>query len=162
MKKLVMQKNIINNWYGNSLSENSEKSKNSNYMNLLSIDATSIMGYLEISKINVNLPIYHGSNKSVLQVGIGHLEGSSLPVEGDSTHVVLAGHTGLSSARLLSDLDKMEKGDNFNINVLNKIYSYEVDKISVVDPSDTEQLKIEEGRNLVTLVTCTPVRSKYT
>lgn len=138
------------------LEENSENTKNNNYNELLSLDKSGIMGYLKIDKINVKLPIYHGTGSSVLQKGIGHLEGSSLPVLGKSTHTVLSGHTGLPSSKLLTDLDKLQIGDVFRIDVLNQVYTYEVDQILVVDPEETEYLEIVDDKQYATLITCTP------
>lgn len=138
------------------LEENSENAKNNNYNELLSLDKSGIMGYLKIDKINVKLPIYHGTSSSVLQKGIGHLDGSSLPVSGESTHTVLSGHTGLPSSKLLTDLDKLELGDTFQIDVLNQVYTYEVDQILVVEPEEMEHLEIVSGKQYVTLITCTP------
>lgn len=128
----------------------------SNYENLLNISDNGVMGYIEIAKIGVNLPIYHGTDESVLQVAVGHLEWSSLPIGGESTHCVLSGHRGLPSAKLFTNLDKMAEGDVFVLRVLNEVYTYEVDKILIVEPSDTDALLIENGKDLCTLVTCTP------
>lgn len=116
----------------------------------------AVMGYVTIPKINVSLPVYHSTDPSVLMVGLGHLEGSALPVGGPSTHCVLSGHTGMSNAVLLSDLDQMRVGDNFYLHVLNEVRTYEVDKITVVLPNEVEDLMIEDGQDLCTLVTCTP------
>lgn len=143
---------------GNNLATNNENIKNTNYKNLLSLDSTGIMGYLYISKIDVKLPIYHGTDDSTLQVGLGHFEGSSLPVEGQSTHSIIVGHTGLSSAKLLTDLIKMEIGDSFEIAVLNKKYTYEVDQILIVKPDETEALEIVPNAQYATIITCTPYR----
>lgn len=140
----------------NTLEENTERAEERGYYNLLSLDDSGIMGYLEINKINVKLPIFHGSEKSVLQNGIGHMKGTSLPVENVSSHIVLAGHTGLPSAKLLTDLNKMEIGDIFEIGVLKYKFIYEVDQILVVEPNNTENLEIENGQQFATLVTCTP------
>lgn len=126
------------------------------YENLLDVTDTGIMAYVEIPKIDVLLPIYHGTDEGILQVAIGHLPGSSLPVGGPSTHSVISGHRGLPSARLFTDLDKMKYGDIFFINVLNKKHAYEVDKIEVINPDEVQNLKIEKGRDYCTLLTCTP------
>lgn len=126
------------------------------YESLLDISGTGIMGYIEIPKIDCSLPIYHGTDEGALQIAIGHLEGSSLPVGGKSTHCVLSGHRGLPSARLFTDLDQMEEGDLFILNVLGKKLAYEVDQIRVVLPEETSDLEITEGEDLCTLVTCTP------
>lgn len=126
------------------------------YDSLLNIDGNGIMGYLEISKINVMLPVYHSTEESVLQVAVGHLEWTSLPVGGESSHCVLSGHRGLPSARLFTDLDKLEAGDVFSLHVLGEEITYQVDQILVVEPHETEELMIVEGKDLCTLVTCTP------
>ena len=115
-----------------------------------------MMGYITIPKIGVKLAIYHTVDDAVLQVGVGHLEGSSLPVGGSSTHCVISGHRGLPSARLFTDIDRLEKGDLFYLHVYGKVLAYEVDKISVVEPEDYGPLEIEEGKDLCTLLTCTP------
>ena len=114
------------------------------------------MGYIEVPKIDCSLPIYHGTDEGALQIAIGHLEGSSLPVGGKSTHCVLSGHRGLPSARLFTDLDQMEEGDIFILNILGRKLAYEVDQINVVLPEEMSDLEIEEGKDLCTLVTCTP------
>jgi sortase A len=126
------------------------------YESLLNVAGNGVMAYVEIPSIKVYLPIYHGSDEAVLQVAIGHLEWSSLPVGGTSSHTVISGHRGLSSATLFTNLDKLEVGDLFNIYVLDEVHAYEVDQIKVVDPSDLQDLKIIEGEDLVTMVTCTP------
>ncbi len=126
------------------------------YDSLLNLNGTGVMGYIEIPSIDVSLPIYHGTEDSVLQVAVGHLEWSSLPVGGESTHCVLSGHRGLPSAKLFTDLDRLVAGDLFVIRVLDEIYTYEVDRILIVEPDDVSALDMEEGRDLCTLVTCTP------
>ena len=126
------------------------------YNNLLKVSTSEIMGYIEIPSIDVRLPIYHGTSDEVLQVGIGHLEGSSLPVGGESTHCVLSGHRGLPSAELFTDLDELIVGDYFTITVLKETITYEVDQILIVEPDETEALEIEEGMDYCTLMTCTP------
>ena len=126
------------------------------YNELLNIDGTGVMGYVEIPHIKVSLPIYHGTEENVLQVAIGHLEWSSLPVGGESSHCVISGHRGLPSAKLFSDLDELIAGDIFMIRVLDETFTYEIDQILIVEPQDTEALLIEEGKDLCTLVTCTP------
>ena len=117
---------------------------------------SGMMGYLEIPCIDMTSPIYHGTSDGVLQIAVGHLEGSSLPVGGKGTHCVLSGHRGLPSARLFSDLDKMREGDVFMIHVLEETLVYEVDQIATVSPDDLTALQIEEGEDLCTLLTCTP------
>lgn len=126
------------------------------YNNILNIDHSGVMGYLEIPSISVNLPIYHGTDAEILERGVGHLAASSIPVGGKSTHSVLTGHTGLSSAKLFTDLTEMKKEDLFFIHVLDRILAYKVDQISVVRPEDTRKLQIVKGKDYVTLVTCTP------
>lgn len=126
------------------------------YNELLDVSGTGIMSYVEIPKIKCSLPIYHGTDEGVLQIAVGHIEGSSLPVGGLNTHCVLSGHRGLPSAKLFSNLDKLEEGDIFMIRTLDQTLTYEVDQIRIVLPDEVENLKIEEGKDLCTLVTCTP------
>ena len=126
------------------------------YNQVLDISGTGIMGYIEIPKIGCSLPIYHGTNEAILQVAIGHLPGSSLPVGGETSHCLVSGHRGLPSARLFTDLDKMEVGDLFYLRVLNETLTYEVDSIRIIEPSDLSLLGLVPGQDLVTLVTCTP------
>ena len=126
------------------------------YESELNIDNTGNMGYIDIPKIDIRLPVYHGTNESVLQTSIGHLEGTSLPVGGEGSHCVLSGHRGLPSAKLFSDLDKMVVGDTFILTILNETLTYEVDQIRIVEPSDLSDLQIEEGQDYCTLLTCTP------
>ena len=126
------------------------------YKRQLNFEKDGNMGYITIEKIDVQLPIYHGTSEEVLQTSIGHLEGTSLPVGGKSSHCVLSGHRGLPSAKLFSDLDKMEERDVFTLNVLDETFTYQVDQIRVVKPSDLSSLRIEPGKDYCTLVTCTP------
>lgn len=126
------------------------------YNSLLNITETGIMGYIEIPKISVSLPIYHGTSDEVLQVAVGHVEGSSLPVGGIGTHTVLSGHRGLPSAKIFTDLDKIEEGDQFYIRVLNEVLTYEVDQILIVSPNEMDSLQIDPKQDYCTLVTCTP------
>lgn len=126
------------------------------YMNTLNIAGDEMMGSVEIPKINIKIPIYHTTEEEVLNKGAGHLEGSSLPVGGVNTHAVISAHRGLPSASLFTDLDQLKEGDHFLIHVLNETLCYEVDKISVVKPEDTSALAVEDGQDLVTLLTCTP------
>ena len=126
------------------------------YEKLLNITDNGIMGYINIPKIDITYPIYHGTNEAILQVAIGHLEWTSLPVGGESSHCVVSGHRGLPSARLFTDLDKMEIGDTFLLQVLDEVLTYEVDQILIVEPQETKDLLIVEGQDLCTLVTCTP------
>ena len=126
------------------------------YNSQLAIRDSSIMAYIDIPKIDITLPIYHGTDEAVLQTAIGHLEGTSLPVGGEGSHCVLSGHRGLPSAKLFSDLDKMVEGDTFSLTVMNRTLTYEVDQIRIVEPTDLSDLTIEEGKDYCTLVTCTP------
>ena len=126
------------------------------YNELLDVSGTGIMSYIEIPKIKCSLPIYHGTDEGVLQIAVGHIEGSSLPVGGLNTHCVLSGHRGLPSAKLFSNLDKLEEGDIFMIRTLDQTLTYEVDQIRIVLPDEVDDLKVEEGKDLCTLVTCTP------
>lgn len=126
------------------------------YMNTLNIAGDEMMGSVEIPKINIKIPIYHTTEEEVLNKGAGHLEGSSLPIGGANTHAVISAHRGLPSASLFTDLDQLKEGDHFLIHVLNETLCYEVDKISVVKPEDTSALAVEDGQDLVTLLTCTP------
>ena len=125
-----------------------------NYYEVLNLNDT--MAYVDIPKIGVHLPVYHGTSEEVLRRGVGHLEGSSLPVGGADTHTVLTGHTGLSNARLFTDLQELEVGDLFYIYVLDQVLAYRVDQIKVVEPDDTSYLKREIGKDYATLLTCTP------
>lgn len=126
------------------------------YDNMLKVGGTDIMGYVTIDKINVHLPVYHGTSDEVLAIGAGHLKGSSLPVGGESTHAVITSHRGLPSARLFTDLDRLVIGDRFTITVLGETLTYEIDKIDIILPTDWEHFEIAEGEDLVTLFTCTP------
>lgn len=134
--------------------EGSGMAMQDNYYEVLNINNT--MGFVEIPRISVHLPVYHGTSDEVLHKGIGHLEGSSLPVGGVDTHTVLTGHTGLSSAKLFTDLRELEEGDLFYIHVLDQVLAYKVDQIKVVEPSDTDDLKRVIGKDYATLLTCTP------
>ena len=127
-----------------------------NYNGLLDISGSGIIGYIEIPEINCSLPIYHGTDEAVLQIAVGHIEGTSLPVGGEGTHCVLSGHRGLPSSRLFTDLDKLENGDIFMLRVLNETLTYEVDQIRIVLPTDLSDLDIVRGADYCTLVTCTP------
>ena len=126
------------------------------YESTLDVTGTGIMGYITIEKIGVELPIYHGTSDAVLQVAAGHLEGTSLPVGGAGTHAVISAHRGLPSAKLFTHLDQLEVGDTFTITVLDRVLTYEVDKISIVLPTEVEDLKVTDGKDYVTLMTCTP------
>ena len=126
------------------------------YNSLLNISGNGVMGYIEIPSIGVSLPIYHGVEDTVLQIAVGHIPGTSLPIGGETSHCVLSGHRGLPSARLFTDLDKVKEGDEFLLRVLDEVLTYEVDQIHIVEPHEVEMLEIEAGRDLCTLVTCTP------
>ena len=126
------------------------------YESLLDVSGLGVMGYIEIPEIDVSLPIYHGTEESVLQVAVGHLDWTSLPVGGESTHCVLSGHRGLPSAKLFTNLDKLREGDTFLLRILDEVLTYEVDQILIVEPHEIDALKIVEGTDYCTLVTCTP------
>ncbi|MBQ1188425.1 MAG: class C sortase [Peptococcaceae bacterium] len=126
------------------------------YEKTLDVSGTGIMGYIEIDSIDVSLPIYHGTEDSVLQIAVGHLDWSSLPVGGAGTHCVMSGHRGLPSAKLFTHLDELVEGDTFVVRVLDEVFTYEVDQILIVEPEDVSALTIEPGNDLCTLVTCTP------
>lgn len=126
------------------------------YNGELNFAGNGIMGYIEIPQLNIHLPIYHGTSELVLQVAVGHLEWTSLPTGGESTHCVLSGHRGLPSAKLFTDLDQLREGDLFMLHVLDETLTYEVDQILIVEPDETDDLLIQEGKDLCTLVTCTP------
>jgi LPXTG-site transpeptidase (sortase) family protein len=130
---------------------------NSGYADILNYTAEGIMGYIEIPKINVLLPIYHGVSSDVLSKGVGHLPETSLPVGGESTHAVLAGHSGMSNARLFTDLSKLAEGDVFYIHIYTKTLTYTVDQVKTVLPTDTSDLTVSPCEDYVTLVTCTPI-----
>ena len=132
------------------------ESDRSTYNALLDVNGTGVMGYIEIPTIQISLPIYHGTEDEVLQIAVGHLDWSSLPVGGEGTHCVLSGHRGLPSAKLFTNLDKLVAGDKFVIRVLDEVMTYEVDQILIVEPNDLSALAIEKGKDLCTLVTCTP------
>lgn len=126
------------------------------YEDILNVAGTGIMGYLEIPRINVKLPIYHGTSESVLNVAVGHLEGTSLPVGGSGTHCVLSAHRGLPSAKLFTNLDKLTEGDTFTVTVLDRVMTYEVDQIRIVEPQEISELNTVPGEDYITLLTCTP------
>lgn len=126
------------------------------YEDMLNVSGLGIMGYIEIPGIDCTLPIYHGTDEAVLQIAVGHLEWSSLPVGGEGSHCVLSGHRGLPSAKLFTNLDQLVEGDVFMLRVLDEVLTYEVDRILIVEPQETEALRIVEGKDYCTLVTCTP------
>lgn len=143
--------NIATDAFGNEKSN-----ETADYSGLLDPSGNGVMGYLEIPDIDQRLPIYHGTSEKALEKGCGHLSGTSLPVGGRGSHAVIAGHRGLTSARLFTDLDKLKEGSRFNLHVLDKVLAYEVDQIKVVLPENTEDIQIVPGKDYVTLVTCTP------
>lgn len=143
---------LRNNCIGGSLTD----SQMEMYKEMLDVSGTGIMGYIEIPSIDVSLPIYHTVDENVLQIAIGHIEWSSLPVGGESTHCVLSGHRGLPSAKLFTNLDKLGEGDKFMLHVLNETLTYEVDQVLIVEPKDVSNLNVSQGEDLCTLVTCTP------
>ena len=150
-----------NSIYGDVFGEEDQKLEDTEYWQVLNVGGDGVMGYLSIPMINIKLSIYHGTSDEVLQTGVGHLNGTKLPIGGESTHSVLAAHRGLPSARLFTDIDQLEKGDKFYIHVLDETLAYQVDQIlDMVDKDDTETLEkalqIEEGKDQVTLFTCTP------
>ena len=152
---------VRNDLYGDVFGEDDGELESTEYWKVLNVANDGVMGYLSIPKINVKHAIYHGTGDKVLQTGIGHLNGTKLPIGGESTHSVLAAHRGLPSARLFTDLDQIKKGDMFYIHVLDEILAYQVDQIlDMVDKDDHETLEaalqIEEGKDQVTLFTCTP------
>nr|WP_317360799.1 class C sortase [uncultured Blautia sp.] len=152
---------VQNDLYGDVFGEDDGELESTEYWKVLNVANDGVMGYLSIPKINVKHAIYHGTGDKVLQTGIGHLNGTKLPIGGESTHSVLAAHRGLPSARLFTDLDQIKKGDMFYIHVLDEILAYQVDQIlDMVDKDDRETLEaalqIEEGKDQVTLFTCTP------
>ncbi len=138
---------------GISLGVNQDHEK---YNSILNVSKTGVMGYLTIPLIKTELPLYHGTDDSILNIAAGHLEGTSFPVGGESTHAVISAHRGLPTSRLFTDLDKIDIGDTFSVTVLNEVLTYEVDSIKIVEPHMTDSLSIEEGYDYVTLMTCTP------
>ena len=132
------------------------KEEEEEYNKILNVTGTGVMSYVEIPKIHTNMPIYHGTDEAVLQVAIGHLEGTSVPVGGESTHVFITGHRGLPSAKLFTDIDRLEKGDRFYIETLGIRLTYEVDQIKTILPTELSNVRIDKGKDYVTLVTCTP------
>lgn len=150
-----------NSIYGDVFGEEDQELEDTQYWQVLNVGGDGVMGYLSIPKINIKLSIYHGTSDEVLQTGVGHLNGTKLPIGGESTHSVLAAHRGLPSARLFTDIDQMKKGDKFYIHVLDETLAYQVDQIlDMVDKDDSDTLEkalqIEEGKDQVTLFTCTP------
>lgn len=147
--------------YNKTLPEKADRFKlteeeQAEYESLLNVSGNGMIGYVEIPSIRCSLPIYHGTDEAVLQIAAGHIEGTSLPVGGESTHCALSGHRGLPSAKLFTDLDKLTEGDTFILRVLDETLTYEVDRILIVEPYDVSPLEIEEGKDYCTLITCTP------
>ena len=145
-----------NNLYSDVFGESTTDLQSTEYWKILNEAGDGIMGYLSIPKINIKLAIYHGTADDVLQTGVGHLNGTKLPIGGESTHCVVAAHRGLPSAKLFTDIDQLRNGDKFYIHVLDQVLAYEVDQILTVLPEQTESLGITDGDDYVTLVTCTP------
>ena len=146
--------------YNKDLSRNDEffltEELRKRYEQALDVDGTGVMGYIEIDKMGISLPIYHGTSENVLQKAIGHIDWSSLPTGGENTHCVVSGHRGLPGAKLLTDLDILREGDRFTLNILNEVLTYEVDQIRTVEPTDLSDLTIRRGKDYCTIVTCTP------
>lgn len=155
-KKYNQQRSEPNKRIADPFYRQKDNKKKKQYDELLNMDGSGIMGYLEIPCILVNLPIYHGTSDEILEQGVGHLLESSLPVGGKNTHSILTGHTGQSRAKLFTDLIEMRKGDLFFVHVLDHVLAYRVDKIVVVKPEDTKNLQLIKGKDYVTLITCTP------
>ncbi len=156
-KEILEQANWFNEYLrSNCIGGTLTDSQMEMYKEMLDVSGTGIMGYIEIPSIDVSLPIYHTVDENVLQIAIGHIEWSSLPVGGESTHCVLSGHRGLPSAKLFTNLDKLGEGDKFMLHVLNETLTYEVDQVLIVEPKDVSNLNVSQGEDLCTLVTCTP------
>ena len=155
-KAYVYNDELLPSILPDSFAEAEANGTDEEYMSLLNANGDGIMGYIQIPSINVKLPIFHTTSEDVLQIGVGHLEGSSLPVGGENTHSVLSAHRGLPSATLFTDLDKVDIGDDFFVIIMGEYLAYEVDQIEVVEPDDTSLLQVEDGQDLCTLITCTP------
>lgn len=153
---ILRQAQDYNRWLAAAENGFYEPDSVAGYAECLDMTGTGLMGYLNIDKIHLELPIYHGVDPEILQIAVGHLPGTSLPVGGIGTHTVLSGHRGLPSARLFSDLDKMEIGDRFTITVLSEVLTYQVEQIKTVEPYEVDDLQLAEGQDLCTLFTCTP------
>ena len=159
IEEILKEARVYNEQFKNTIvvdpfSQEAESSVNSEYNEILNIDGT--MGYIEIPKIDVNLPIFHGTSEAVLKKGVGHIETTPLPIGGEGNHSVLSAHRGLPSAKLFTDLDKLEIDDVFMIKMLTETLVYRIDQIKVVEPTDTQYLQAEEGEDYITLITCTP------
>ncbi len=156
-KEAIIEEAIkFNESLPNGVNFNISAEKYAEYASILDVTGTGIMGYVQIASIGVNLPIYHGTDETVLQIAVGHVAGSSMPVGGERTHAVLSGHRGLPSAKLFSDLDKLGEGDTFTVTVLDQTNTYQIDQIRIVLPEETDELAIVEKEDYTTLVTCTP------
>ena len=155
-EKYFQEAEAYNTALGQLSSPLTEYGQLTNYAAVLDVSGTGIMGYISIPKLGVELPLYHGISAEVLNVACGHMEGTSLPIGGESTHSVLSAHRGLPHARLFTDLDKMELGDTFQITILDRMVTYQVDQIKVVRPDETNDVQIVPGEDLCTLLTCTP------
>ncbi len=159
IEEILSEARVYNEQFKNTIvvdpfSQEAESSVNSEYNEILNIDGT--MGYIEIPKIDVNLPIFHGTSEEVLKKGVGHIDTTPLPIGGEGNHSVLSAHRGLPSAKLFTDLDKLEIDDVFMIKMLTETLVYKIDQIKVVEPTDTQYLQAEEGEDYITLITCTP------
>lgn len=159
IEEILSEARVYNEQFKNTIvvdpfSQEAESSVNSEYNEILNIDGT--MGYIEIPKIDVNLPIFHGTSEEVLKKGVGHIDTTPLPIGGEGNHSVLSAHRGLPSAKLFTDLDKLEIDDVFMIKMLTETLVYRIDQIKVVEPTDTQYLQAEEGEDYITLITCTP------
>ncbi len=155
-EELLESARAYNETLSNGVDFNLSDEEYAEYESLLDVTGTGIMGYVQISAIGVNLPIYHSVDEGVLQIAVGHIPGSSLPVGGERTHCVLSGHRGLPSAKLFSDLDQIVEGDTFTLNIMDQTTTYMVDQIRIVLPEETDELAIKDGKDYCTLVTCTP------
>lgn len=156
-KRLIEEANQYNNELKKTgIKWNMTDAEKASYKKYLDFESSGVMGYITIPKINVELPIFHGTSDAILQTSIGHIAGSSLPVGGLGTHTILSGHRGLPSARLFTNLDQLVEGDTFTLTVLNETYTYEVDQIRIVEPTDLSSLQLEPDKDYCTLVTCTP------
>lgn len=155
-EKMIEEARAYNESLPNGVNYSLSKEELERYNNTLDVTGTGIMGYVQIKSIGVNLPIYHSVDEGILQIAIGHIPGSSLPIGGERTHCVTSGHRGLPSAKLFSDLDKLSEGDTFTITVLDETITYMIDQIRIVLPEETKELAIVDGEDYCTLTTCTP------
>ncbi len=153
---IIEEARKFNESLANGVNFNISEERYAEYASILDITGTGVMGYMQIASIGVDLPVYHGTDESVLQIAVGHIAGSSFPVGGERTHAVLSGHRGLPSAKLFSDLDKLSEGDTFTVTVLDQTNTYQIDQIRIVLPEETDELAIVDKKDYTTLVTCTP------